>query len=209
MNQVIKEDFKSQFGQDKTLLSLLEGRRNGFFVELGAGNGISLSNSYYFEKVLGWRGLLIEPNPDLYDELVKNRSCFVSNKLCGEIGGVEIDFLLAGECSGIIGESPGYWIKKNIENQKIKLKTTLLSKILEEFNCPKQMGFLSLDIEGEEFNILKTFSFDVYGFDTICVEHNEGWDGPENRNNIRELLIDKGYLFVLEGAIDDFYQRKV
>ncbi len=202
------ESFKSQFGQDKILLSLLGERRGGFFVELGAGNGVDLSNSYYFEKALDWKGLLIEPDPQAYDELVKNRNSFISNKLCGEDEGIEVDFLLAGVVSGIIGKSPGYWIKQNIGNPKVKLKTTLLSKVLEEFNCPKEMGFLSLDVEGEEFNILKTFPFDVYSFDVICVEHNSGFDGPENRDSIRDLLINKRYRLVKEEVLDDFYMKE-
>jgi len=201
-------DFKSQFGQDKILLSILDGTENKFFVELGAGDGVSISNSYYFEKVLGWKGLLIEPNPNLYSELVKNRGCFTSNKLCWESEGVEVDFLLAGVLSGILGENPGYWIKQNINNSRVKMKTSLLSKILEEFDCPREMGFLSLDIEGEEFSVLRTFPFDVYNFDVICVEHNAGWDGPEHREKIRDLLIGNGYYLALEEEIDDFYERR-
>lgn len=200
-------EFKSQFGQDEILISMLRRKTKGFFVELGAGNGVDLSNSYCFEKSLGWTGLLVEPNPSLYAELVKNRDCFTSDKLCGDVEGVEVDFLLAGVLSGVISASPGYWIKQNIGNPKIKMKTTLLSKILDEFNCPKKMDFLSLDVEGEEFNILRTFPFNIYSFDVICVEHNSGWDGPENRGRIHYLLTHNGYSFDRDGGIDDFFRR--
>lgn len=202
-----EENFKSQYEQDKTLLSLLGERPPGFFVEIGAGNGVDLSNSYYFEKVLGWKGLLIEPNPYSYQDLIKSRNCLTSDKLCGEIEDVEVEFLIAGPVSGVICDPMGYWVQKNINNPRIKLKTYLLGKVLKEFDCPKRMDFLSLDVEGQEVNILKTFPFEEYIFDFICVEHNSCWDGPDHRINITNILIKNGYSLAVEGAIDDFFRK--
>jgi len=84
----------------------------------------------------------------------------------------------------------------------------LILHILEEFNAPNKIDFLSLDVEGVEFNILKTFPFDKYMFHYMCVEHNEGYDGVENRNKIRNLLISKGYNLIKKAEIDDFYENK-
>lgn len=203
----MKERFRSQYGQDSTIFYLLDGKPEGFFVELGAGDGVSLSNSYYFEKVLGWKGLLVEPNPDFYHHLIANRNAFISNKLCGELEGIEVDFLIAGEVSGILDENPGYWLKQNLGNKRIKLTTTLLSKIMDEYNCPKYIDFLSLDVEGQELPILKTFPFDIYTFGVICVEHNSYCEGEENRKNIQTLLESKDYTLVLSQSQDDFYLK--
>ena len=128
-----EDNFKSQNGQDKYLFSLMRNKK-GFFVELGACDGVLFSNSHYFEKELGWNGILIEPNPIYWEDLKKNRSCHLSNKLCDDMEGKEVDFLLADSMSGIISDNPGYWVKQHINKDKIKLKTTTLSNVLDELN---------------------------------------------------------------------------
>jgi hypothetical protein len=205
---MVREKMMSQYGQDATILYLLDGKREGFFVELGAGNGVNLSNSYYFEKFLDWKGLLIEPYPDFYESIINNRKCFISNELCGEFEGVEVDFLLAGEVSGILEEVPSYWLQQNIKNNKIKLTTTVLSKILDKFSCPKEIDFLSIDVEGQEFPILNSFPFNEYSFKVICAEHNSYCEGEENRNNIKRILEQNGYELVLAQSQDDFYMKR-
>lgn len=202
----LEESFKSQYGQDKELLKLIGEKQNGFFVELGASDGIFLSNSYFFEKELGWTGLLIEPDPIAFKNLKENRkNSFVSNALIGSKSGEEKLFLLAGVVSGIIKEHPSYWIKKNLNNDKILLKTQLLSDILDEFNCPKQIDFLSLDVEGFEYDILNTFPFYKYTFDYICVEHNACYDSSINKKKITDLLIKNNYILIKELSIDDIF----
>ena len=50
---------KSQLGQDVFALSVLNFKRNGFFVEFGATNGIDYSNSLVIEKIFGWKGIFL------------------------------------------------------------------------------------------------------------------------------------------------------
>lgn len=198
-------NFRSQYDQDRIALSLLGDLDKGFFVELGAGDGIYLSNTYYFEKVLGWGGLLVEPNPFLYERLVNNRNCYLSSGLCSGVDGDEVEFLLSGELSGIISNESGYWVRYNMDKDRIRLTTTMLSRILDEFNVPESIDFLSLDVEGSEYGILSTFPFDRYRVRLICVEHNAPWDGDMNKVRIGKLLLDRGYRLVREIRLDDFY----
>lgn len=66
--------FQSQFGQDKFLAQeIFKNKRNGYFIDIGAYDGITLSNTYYFEKQLGWTGVCVEPIPDMYAKLLINR----------------------------------------------------------------------------------------------------------------------------------------
>jgi hypothetical protein len=60
---------------------MLRSKRNGFFVELGACDGLYLSNSLYFERSLGWKGILIEPNDNYFAQLQRNRACHTCNDL--------------------------------------------------------------------------------------------------------------------------------
>src|SRR5207244_12639635 len=82
--------YYSQHSQDRFIDNfLLHGKRDGVFVDVGAYDGIALSNTYYFEKELGWSGSFIEPNPVAFERLAQNRNCVSLN--CG--GGVQEDSL--------------------------------------------------------------------------------------------------------------------
>ena len=88
--------FYSQLGQDKFLFeNFFRGMRGGVFVDVGAYDGVALSNTYYFEKELGWQGICIEPNPLAFEGLSQNRNCVLLN--CG-VGGQEelLEFLEEG-----------------------------------------------------------------------------------------------------------------
>lgn len=204
------DNFKSQYGQDKILLELIGDKKEGFFVELGACDGVMYSNTYYFEKELGWNGILIEPNPSFLNELKKNRNCNISNEICTSVENEDIDFLLSGAISGVVNENPGYWVRQNMEtNPTIKMSSTTLSIILDKYNAPPVIDFLSLDVEGLEYDILKTFPFDRYRFNYICVEHNSCFDGIENKNRIQEILTNNGYTLIKEIGIDDIYKNNM
>src|SRR5260370_22486366 len=74
--------YHSQHAQDRFIdTCLLHGKRDGIFVDVGAYDGVALSNTYYFEKELGWSGLCVEPNPVAYKGLIQNRKCGAIN--CG------------------------------------------------------------------------------------------------------------------------------
>lgn len=207
-----EENFKSQFGQDKILVNLLKGKRNGFFIELGAGNGVSLSNSYFFERELGWIGVLIEPEPYSYSMLWNNRSGFKSNALCSDVSGVEKEFLLAGATSGIISDSSGYWIKKNIKegnNSRTKMVTRTLEEVLDGFPTPKNIDFLSIDVEGHEYEVLKNFPFNKYVIDIICIENNSSIDETDNIDKAKKLLENNDYRLEVSTNTDLFYRKNV
>ncbi|CAB9507798.1 expressed unknown protein [Seminavis robusta] len=65
--------FKSQYGEDKVLLEYFGKLCNGTYLEMGALNGVHLSNSHVFHKGLGWKGMLLEASPKNYKELQENR----------------------------------------------------------------------------------------------------------------------------------------
>jgi FkbM family methyltransferase len=65
----------SQNGQDQFLIEdVFQGKNEGFFVDIGANDGITFSNTYALEKK-GWQGLCVEPHPDVFELLRRNRSC--------------------------------------------------------------------------------------------------------------------------------------
>lgn len=205
--------YHSQIAQDKWVHSVLGDKSDGFFIELGACDGLMCSNTLFFERTLGWNGICIEPNDNYFKELVNNRKCIVNNSLVYSEEGVEFDFSQCHMTGGIIDENIGPFTSAAKE-YLVKKVTTTLSNVLDSSNAPAIIDYLSLDVEGQEYNILRTFPFDKYKFRCITVEHNEPHIGNEHQMLIRALLEKNGYTFVKgnddvqnwgHGPIDDFY----
>jgi FkbM family methyltransferase len=208
----------SQAGQDDYVISKLNNKKNGYFVELGAGDGVYLSNTYKLEKDYNWTGLLIEPSFKFY-EISKHRSCKAIKACISDqksqtifVEGNSDDWNSSGHVylSGIQSslEAPvqinGSWVLRNkVEGNKITVDTLPLASVLEQVNAPNIIDYLSLDVEGHEWTILRNFPFDKYRFRVMTIEHN----GAEpNRTNIRKLLESKGYRFdCCLGHLDDCF----
>ena len=90
---------KAQFGQDDAVLELFKGKQNGFFIEAGAYDGETYSNSLRFELHLNWTGVLVEPNPDNFDSLLtKNRRAYaIKTCLSPKPEVTEVSFDAAGK----------------------------------------------------------------------------------------------------------------
>ena len=84
---------------------LLGGLRDGFFVEAGAYDGQTLSNSLFFELKRAWTGLLVEPNPVLFERLrTKNRRAWLFGQCLAPGNRPEV---VEFEAAGLIGKSVG------------------------------------------------------------------------------------------------------
>lgn len=203
--------YYSQIGQDKWVHSILGNKKNGFFIELGACDGLHLSNTLFFERELGWNGICIEPNDIYFEKLKINRNCLKSNGLAYSEQDKVIDFSICDTASGVVDENIGPFTSKTTV---VKKTTTTLSNILDQFNAPSMIDYLSLDVEGQEYNILSTFPFNKYNFRCITVEHNAPHIGSTQQLKIRKLLEENCYTYVKgnddvhnwgHGPIDDFY----
>jgi len=214
--QVYNVSYNSQLAQDKWVMhDILKNRRNGYFVEFGAHNGVTLSNTHYMENALGFSGICIEPNPKQYQMLLINRKCICSNDLISSETGNVCNFIINNEYSGILDNNSGGIINiSSKDNNVIQLTTISLYDLLQKYNAPNTIDYLSIDVEGHEYEILRTFRFDKYKFKCITIEHNEPHHGSKMRDNIRTLLESNGYKFVKgnddicgwgHGPIDDFY----
>jgi FkbM family methyltransferase len=204
-------NYVSQIGQDRWVESVLGPKRNGFFVELGACDGLYYSNTLHFERDAGWQGICIEPNDSYFFDLCKNRRCHVSNDLVFSHPGQSVDFSNCRATSGILNENTGPFTDKE---STVKKTTTTLDQVLDNFGAPPIIDYLSLDVEGQEYAILSTFPFEKYKFRALTVEHNAPHVGPELQTKIREILTANGYEYVKgnddvqgwgHGPIDDFY----
>lgn len=197
----------SQLGQDIWALEQHSYKRDGFFVEFGATDGILLSNTYLLEKLFGWKGLCAEPNPKYFEKLQTNRQCVVANSCISATTGEEVEFIFADEYGGIASyaAADSHANKRSAyanEFGKAVLQTISLHDFLVKHNAPRKIDFLSIDTEGSEFDILNTFPFDQWDIKCITVEHNYS----EAREKIYKLLTSNGYERKTV-QFDDWYYR--
>ena len=64
-------NFQSQVGQDEWVVSFFSSKGDGYFLDIGAHNGVDLSNTYYLEKELQWNGICVEADPYIFEDLRK------------------------------------------------------------------------------------------------------------------------------------------
>ncbi len=171
------EKFFSQAGQDKIIKNhFFQNKKNGFFIEIGAYDGIIGSNCYHFEKFLNWEGIAIEASKIQYDKLKNNRKCKTVNKaISNKIKDVEFVEVIEGltQMSGINNENnTAIQIINNNENSKTKISKITTTTFEEEIKSNFEIDYLSIDIEGEELDLLKSIDFNKYTIKVISVENN-------------------------------------
>lgn len=159
---------------------------NGFYVELGANDGISQSNTLYFERNKNWRGVLVEPTPHNYLKCLANRSTenhiFCNACVSFDYKNTFVEMAFANLMSSPIGlESDVLDPIAHAESGKQFLESTdrvftfgsvakTLNDLLNISKAPKNIDLLSLDVEGAELEVLKGIDFNTYRFKYMCIE---------------------------------------
>lgn len=203
------ESSKSQFRQDLFVLSELNFKNNGFFVEFGAANGVDISNTHLLEKEFNWSGILAEPARIWHKDLKANRIAKIEFDCVWKESGKLLDFT---EVDIVDLSTISEFKSKDMHSESRKpgksysVNTISLLDLLERHDAPRRIDYLSIDTEGSEYEILRNFDFDSYRFSVITCEHNYTSD----REKIYDLLISKGYQRKFEqlSKFDDWYVRQ-
>jgi len=176
--------FYSQEGQDEYLEKFIfKGFKNGFFMDIGAHDGVSINNTLYFEKNNNWTGMNIEANEVVFQQLVKNRpKCTNLNvAVCNNDGTAEF-IVNTGYTEMISGlknyYDPRHFSRLKRENNQTgaiseikKVATYKVSTICQNYGI-KHIDYLSIDVEGAEFDIIKSIDFENVFIDVIDFENN-------------------------------------
>lgn len=196
--------FNSQDGQDKYLeMNIFNGYKNGVFMDVGAHDGISINNTLYFEKYNNWTGFNIEANKTVHDKLITNRPMCVNLNyaICNNDGTAEF-ICNSGYTEMLSGLKNNYDSRHqqrlNRENKQqggqtkiVVVNTKKIETICDEYNI-KHINYLSIDVEGAEFDVIKSINFDNVFIDVIGFENNyNDVSGP-----IIEYLESKNYKIV-------------
>ncbi|MEQ9823986.1 MAG: FkbM family methyltransferase [Puniceicoccaceae bacterium] len=192
--------------QDRWVIDMLKGKREGFFVDLGASDGKSANNTLTLESYFDWNGILIEGNRNSFILLCKNRR----NQVCcneivsskeGMVNWRENDEIETR--SGVDESLPDDNEDKSWRIGKIvSKKSTTLQKILDENNAPKVIDYLSIDIEGGEVEAMRDFPFSEYQFSVISAEV-----GFKNRSEFDLIMKANGYFLVENPYSSVKYER--
>lgn len=187
----------SQSGQDWWVMGeVFNFRRRGYFVDIGAHDGLEISNTFLLERKLGWDGLCIEANPATFGFLRENRRCRCLN-VCLDHQVGEVSFRLRGAFGGIAGSEAG----DEGRGTTVVMPTRTLHSVLAENGAPSVIDYLTIDVEGAEERVLLGFPHDEYTFRCMTVER------PTPR--LKAELADNGYVLIAEaGELDAYYVHR-
>ena len=171
---------------DRKMLDYLS-KRDGFFVEVGAFDGIVQSNTKLLEDVYGWTGILIEPSESVHKLLRRNRP----HAWCCQCALGTFDqnnTFITGDFEGDLMSSVG-GLRRGIQSTYQTLVRSLQS-ILDERNV-QHVNFFSLDVEGYELNVLKGVDFNRTTFDYLLIEIYQ-----KSYQELVDFLDARGYTMV-------------
>jgi FkbM family methyltransferase len=183
-----------------------------FYVDVGANDGLIVSNTAYFDLVLKWKGICIEPHPGAFSELIKNRTNSINLNICISDEEGEVDFCaVSGYAEMLSGIEKCYHPdhKKRIESEIekhggnkeiLKIISKPLRQVLSE-NKVKKVDYLSIDTEGSELQILKSIDFDIVDIRVISTENS-------SKSDIKTFLESKGFIFSGVVCCDEIYYKK-
>lgn len=198
------------FGQDRYLNEhIFHNKVGGTFVDIGANDGVTFSNSYFFEKNLGWNGIAIEPLPGAFEKLKKARSCICINAAVAAKSGTAAFYKAQGSVEMLSGLVSSYdprhldRMKNEIRSnggsfETVNIQTVCLNDVLKKHNI-NSVDYLSIDTEGSELEILQSINYEQYKINAISVENNY------NDNRIKPFLESKGFVLIAQLGEDEIY----
>lgn len=202
--------YQSQYEQDRLINeNCFKNKVGGVFVDIGAHDGKSLSNTYFYEKALGWKGLCIEPLPKVFEQLKQNRSCILVEGAAWKEDTTRPFRIIEGYpemLSGFVDTYPPAHKERIIEEiaqmggqyTDVNIQCFNINKLLLKHNLTK-IDFLSIDVEGGELDILSSIDYNTIQIQVILAENNY------EDENLRNFLIGKGYKLTARIVIDDVY----
>jgi FkbM family methyltransferase len=209
MSEQVAANFRAQFGEDRLLAEYFGKKSQGFFVEVGAYNGVDFSNSYYFEQ-LGWHGVLVEPDPEMSERCRQSRKhsqvveCAVVGNGCPPVVTFDvIDGWKALSALSFRAQIDSEKVPPELTPRKITVAAKTLDQILDEC-CAGEIDFVTIDVEGDEWGVLQGFTIDRWQPQIVILERHSA--RPEQ--NILNYMHRGRYRYLrTTGGINDWYCR--
>ena len=202
-------DYFSEAGQDMLIKdNFFKNNKSGFFVEIGAYDGIEGSNCYHFEKFMNWEGIAVEASPLQFEKLKKNRNCKLINLALGsenkqvEFYEVAEGFTQMSGINNINFQNSLQRIKKNSDSKinKIDIECKTFDKLIPNDQI---IDLISIDIEGNELDVLKSIDFDKYQIKVIILENN-----VPNELSYLKFFLEKNFIYFDRVGMDEIYYNQ-
>lgn len=219
--QSVVEFFKSyqgqryaQLSQDLLILALTNSKTKGYFVEFGTMDGKFASNTYLLEKEYGWSGILAEPAKKFHTGISENRSCHIDHRAVTGRTGDKLRFQEMSTDEGMSGlvdffdrNEMHFNRRSRTPSEFYDVETVSLSDLLDHYQAPEHIDYVSVDTEGSEPAILESFDFGRRRIDFWTIEHNYL---DSARNKILDIMSRNGYCRVMEqySQYDDWYIKQ-
>jgi FkbM family methyltransferase len=188
-------NWRSQIGQDKWVCELLHHKTRGYFIDAGAFDGETISNTYVLEKDYAWDGICIEAGRDNFAKLMSCRDVLLLNRVLNNRDGW-VNFI-ENHTVGTVSDTG------------IPVMGITFSTLLKQYHVPEIIDYISLDIEGKEYDVLTDFPFDNYRVNCWTIEHNAHTDGGDVRERIYQLMKKNNYVREESGhGFEDWYVNK-
>lgn len=182
----------SQFSQDYYLFKhhFKHLKRTGTYMDVAANDAVGISNSYFFDRCLGWRGVCVEGNPIYFERLFRLRTCTLVPTCVGGIDGATVEFGLMGGAGGVMGKTNKHmkvWAAERKQVTTIKERCTTMTKISEREEM-WVIDYLSLDVEGHELEVLKGIDWEQIKINVLTIEVNR-----ESTPAVEKAMQELGY----------------
>ena len=210
------KNIKSQLYQDVFAYFIIGNKFDKTFLEFGATDGLELSNSYMLESSFGWKGALSEPSPQWYNSLKENRkNTEIITKCIWTESGKTLDFFMSdiGVLSTLKNfiesdknSMPGNTTQRKKGGRIISVNTISLNDVIKVYFNNISPSYISIDTEGSEYEILKSFNFNTYRPKVFTIEHNF----TDLQTGINDLMKSNNYerIFNKLTAFDAWYVSK-
>jgi FkbM family methyltransferase len=202
--------YYSQFGEDKILFKIFQRKTSGICIEVGAHNGVDDSTTLFFEKK-GWKCVLVEPNPSLCREIRAVRNALIYECAASNRSGIRTLYVVEGAArsDGLSTISTNKEEHDRIKSygfvsRPIQVRTMTLDEILTGAQINGDIDFISIDVEGHEYESLEGFSLERWKPMIMLVEDNSNFE-----NNIVSNYLKKfGYVRFLRTGVNDWYAHR-
>jgi len=176
-------EYTGEAGQDRWVCEFFNFKHGGYFLNVGAMDGITADNTYVLEKEYGWNGLSLEPYGIHFNVLKKRRKNVIPKALYSKDG----YSIFNGAASSLVNRGAGFG--------GFLVPTVTFKTLFKEFEVPRVIDYISLDIEGAEYEALTQFPFDTHLSILWTIEHNYYVHKDDTlKNQIKEIMLKNGYV---------------
>ncbi|WP_170234217.1 FkbM family methyltransferase [Segetibacter aerophilus] len=202
----LRESF-SQFGED-VIIQFFIRKSKGFFVDIGCNHPINFSNTFELYK-RGWTGINVDANPDLIKKFtLRPKDISVCEAVSNEVKEMTFYEFEETEVSTLDNRLLKEWKERWRYKNARKVITKTLTQILDENSIPQDIDFLTIDVEGHDFEVLISLDFERYHPELILIEIHDFNIKNYETNKLLQFLDSKGYDLIGYVTLNGYFRRR-